>query len=129
MLSWNENECLYNEGYSLCIFWLIAQLLCMMLWYSTYGTIPVAQNAFDLLSYLLTPFEQFLSDQGEVSPCALLSDHMVDVSTSGWCFQYLFRLHVWYTCAQINVVTAALCVCSEKHFLKALSYFIFKKKG
>ncbi|XP_068539630.1 tyrosine-protein phosphatase non-receptor type 5 isoform X2 [Anas acuta] len=40
-------------------------LLCMMLWYSTYGTIPVAQNAFDLLSYLLTPFERFLSDQGE----------------------------------------------------------------
>ncbi|XP_064921298.1 LOW QUALITY PROTEIN: tyrosine-protein phosphatase non-receptor type 5 [Columba livia] len=40
-------------------------LLCMMLWYSTYGTIPAAQNAFDLLSYLLTPFKQFLSDQGE----------------------------------------------------------------
>ncbi|NWH72926.1 PTN5 phosphatase, partial [Piaya cayana] len=40
-------------------------LLCMMLWYSTYGTIPAAQNAFDLLSYLLTPFKQFLSVQGE----------------------------------------------------------------
>ncbi|XP_066855036.1 tyrosine-protein phosphatase non-receptor type 5 isoform X3 [Anser cygnoides] len=40
-------------------------LLCMMLWYSAYGTIPAAQNAFDLLSYLLTPFERFLSGQGE----------------------------------------------------------------
>ncbi|XP_074950706.1 tyrosine-protein phosphatase non-receptor type 5 isoform X1 [Phalacrocorax aristotelis] len=40
-------------------------LLCMMLWYSTYGTIPAAQNAIGLLSYLLTPFKQFLSDQGE----------------------------------------------------------------
>ncbi|XP_053922690.1 tyrosine-protein phosphatase non-receptor type 5 isoform X2 [Cuculus canorus] len=40
-------------------------LLCMMLWCSIYGTIPAAQNAFDLLSYLLTPFKQFLSDQGE----------------------------------------------------------------
>ncbi|XP_063254201.1 tyrosine-protein phosphatase non-receptor type 5 isoform X2 [Prinia subflava] len=40
-------------------------LLCMMLWYSTYGTIPAAQNAFDLLSYLLTPFKQVFSDQGE----------------------------------------------------------------
>ncbi|XP_040464156.1 tyrosine-protein phosphatase non-receptor type 5 isoform X5 [Falco naumanni] len=40
-------------------------LLCMMLWYSTYGTIPAAQNAFDLLSYLFTPFKRFLSDQGE----------------------------------------------------------------
>ncbi|XP_048803990.1 tyrosine-protein phosphatase non-receptor type 5 isoform X1 [Lagopus muta] len=39
-------------------------LLCMMLWYSTYGTISAAQNAFDMLFYLLTPFEQFLSDQG-----------------------------------------------------------------
>ncbi|XP_017582096.1 PREDICTED: tyrosine-protein phosphatase non-receptor type 5 isoform X2 [Corvus brachyrhynchos] len=40
-------------------------LLCMMLWYSTYGAIPAAQNAFDLLSYLLTPFKQVFSDQGE----------------------------------------------------------------
>ncbi|KAM6393622.1 tyrosine-protein phosphatase non-receptor type 5 isoform 5-T22 [Pluvialis apricaria] len=40
-------------------------LLCMMLWYSTYGTIPAAQNAFDLLSYLLSPFKQFWSHQGE----------------------------------------------------------------
>ncbi|KAM4665555.1 tyrosine-protein phosphatase non-receptor type 5 isoform 3-T4 [Amazona ochrocephala] len=40
-------------------------LLSTMLWYSTYGTIPAAQNAFDLLSYLLTPFKQFLSDQGK----------------------------------------------------------------
>ncbi|NXF16935.1 PTN5 phosphatase, partial [Rhodinocichla rosea] len=40
-------------------------LLGMMLWYSTYGTIPAAQNAFDLLSYLLTPFKQAFSDQGE----------------------------------------------------------------
>ncbi|XP_064019312.1 tyrosine-protein phosphatase non-receptor type 5 isoform X1 [Pogoniulus pusillus] len=40
-------------------------LLCMMLWCSTYGTISAAQNAFDLLSYLLTPFKQILSDQEE----------------------------------------------------------------
>ncbi|CAM4689580.1 unnamed protein product [Lepidochelys kempii] len=40
-------------------------LFCMMLWYSGFGTIPTAQNAFDLLSYLLTPFEQFISDPGE----------------------------------------------------------------
>ncbi|XP_030805066.1 tyrosine-protein phosphatase non-receptor type 5 isoform X2 [Camarhynchus parvulus] len=40
-------------------------LLGMMLWYSTYGTIPAAQNAFNLLSYLLTPFKQAFSDQGE----------------------------------------------------------------
>ncbi|OXB63565.1 hypothetical protein ASZ78_008841 [Callipepla squamata] len=39
-------------------------LLCMMLWYSTYGTISATQNAFDVLSYLFTPFEHFLSDQG-----------------------------------------------------------------
>ncbi|KAL2303535.1 hypothetical protein Nmel_008806, partial [Mimus melanotis] len=53
-------------GHSMYLF-VLSQilLLCMMLWYSTYGTIPAAQNAFDLLSYLLTPFKQVFSDQGE----------------------------------------------------------------
>ncbi|XP_035395854.1 tyrosine-protein phosphatase non-receptor type 5 isoform X3 [Cygnus atratus] len=56
----------FMTGDSMCLF-VLSQilLLCMMLWYSTYGTIPAAQNAFDLLSYLLTPFERFLSGQGE----------------------------------------------------------------
>lgn len=53
----------------------------MMLWYSTYGTISATQNAFDMLSYLLTPFEQFLSDQGVVSAFAHLFVGMVDVSS------------------------------------------------
>lgn len=53
----------------------------MMLWYSTYGTISAAQNAFDMLFYLLAPFEQFLSDQGGVSVFAHLSVGMVVVSS------------------------------------------------
>ncbi|XP_064281366.1 tyrosine-protein phosphatase non-receptor type 5 isoform X4 [Passer domesticus] len=51
-------------GHSMYLF-VLSQilLLCMMLWYSTYGTIPAAQNAFDLLAYLLTPFKQAFSGE------------------------------------------------------------------
>ncbi|XP_056349679.1 tyrosine-protein phosphatase non-receptor type 5 isoform X2 [Oenanthe melanoleuca] len=74
-------------------------LLCMMLWYSTYGTIPAAQNAFDLLSYLLTPFKQVFSDQGEslttvgsvVVSYILLSLASLGLLFLGSLFWHLFR--------------------------------------
>ncbi|XP_065538909.1 tyrosine-protein phosphatase non-receptor type 5 isoform X5 [Lathamus discolor] len=76
-------------------------LLGMMLWYSTYGTIPAAQNAFDLLSYLLTPFKQFLSDQGEgltrigsiVVSYILLSLASLGLLFVGSLFWHLLRAH------------------------------------
>ncbi|KAM6275067.1 tyrosine-protein phosphatase non-receptor type 5 isoform 4-T6 [Porphyrio hochstetteri] len=66
LLGWAAQRNGLMPGESMYLF-VLSQilLLCVMLWYSTYGTIPAAQNAFDLLSYLLTPFKQFLSDQGE----------------------------------------------------------------
>uniref|UniRef100_A0A8V1A5N1 protein-tyrosine-phosphatase n=1 Tax=Gallus gallus TaxID=9031 RepID=A0A8V1A5N1_CHICK len=74
-------------------------LLCMMLWYSTYGTISATQNAFDMLSYLLTPFEQFLSDQGVdltrignvVVSYILLSLASLGLLLVGSLFWHLFR--------------------------------------
>lgn len=111
VLKWKS---VYNEENSyFFFFWLIAQLLCMMLWYSTYGTISATQNAFDMLSYLLTPFEQFLSDQGVVSAFAHLFVGMVDVSSLSWCFRYVFGLNVSYLCIPNNVVTCIVCLCSE----------------
>ncbi|KAM9015218.1 tyrosine-protein phosphatase non-receptor type 5 isoform 2-T8 [Ara ararauna] len=76
-------------------------LLSTMLWYSTYGTIPAAQNAFDLLSYLLTPFKQFLSDQGKdltrigsiVVSYILLSLASLGLLFVGSLFWHLLRAH------------------------------------
>ncbi|XP_019375241.1 PREDICTED: tyrosine-protein phosphatase non-receptor type 5 [Gavialis gangeticus] len=54
-----------KSGGNVCLFALSQiLLLCMMLWYNGYRTFPTAQNAFDLMSYLLMPFGQFMSNPG-----------------------------------------------------------------
>ncbi|NWS40346.1 PTN5 phosphatase, partial [Probosciger aterrimus] len=89
-------------GDSMYLF-VLSQILLLgtMLWYSIYGTIPAAQNAFDLLSYLLTPFKQFLSDQGEdltrigsiVISYILLSLASLGLLFVGSLFWHLLRAH------------------------------------
>ncbi|XP_019332697.1 tyrosine-protein phosphatase non-receptor type 5 isoform X2 [Alligator mississippiensis] len=55
----------FKSGGNVCLFALSQiLLLCMMLWYNGYRTFPTAQNAFDLMSYLLMPFGQFMSNPG-----------------------------------------------------------------
>ncbi|XP_062484132.1 tyrosine-protein phosphatase non-receptor type 5 isoform X4 [Pezoporus occidentalis] len=90
------------RGDSMYLF-VLSQILLLgtMLWYSTYGTIPAAQNAFDLLSYLLTPFKQFLSDQAEgltrigsvVVSYILLSLASLGLLFVGSLFWHLMRAH------------------------------------